>query len=339
MLGEDKNKLEVVFFQRKPRRVGNYSVEFIFEDVRKRLEGRIRARLEVSPYESSGLIKRLASTVHASLRQGQVNHVTGDVSFLGILLGKKRTINTILDCGFLNDSRGLKYAVLRFFWLYLPEKRAAYLTAISEATKQDIIRHHRCDPDKIVVIPVAISDAFKRSDKAFNRERPRILQLGTAPNKNIPRLAEALRGLPCTLHIVGKRVPEYEVLLRENGIDHVYESNLSESEIIDRYISSDIVTLISTYEGFGMPILEGQAIGRPVITSRAFSMPEVAGDAAVTVDPEDVGEIRRGFERIIGDDKFREALVMKGFENVRRFNADLIADQYLSLYRKVADGS
>jgi glycosyltransferase involved in cell wall biosynthesis len=331
-------KPEVVFFQRKPRPVGNYSVEIIFEDVRRRLGDRIRAVVAVSPYESSGFLKRLASCLYARRSQGQVNHVTGDVSFLGILLEKRRTINTILDCGFLTDSKGIKYAVLKFFWLHLPERRARYLTAISEATKREILRHNPCDPGKIVVIPVAISPAFRFKEKAFDTAKPRILQLGTAPNKNIPVLVRALKGLSCILHIIGKKVPEYEELLRSNGMQYEYESNLSEQEIVDRYERSDIVTLVSTYEGFGMPILEGQAVGRPVITSRVFSMPEVAGDAAILVDPADVEGIRAGFERIIGDRTFREELVRKGLENVRRFDPDVIADQYLKLYTEIASG-
>lgn len=331
-------KPEVVFFQRKPRPVGNYSVEIIFEDVRKRLGDRIRAKVAISPFESSGFFKRLASCIDASRRQGQVNHVTGDVSFLGILLDKRRTINTILDCGYLTDSKGIKYAVLKFFWLRLPERRARYLTAISEATKREILRHNPCNPDKIVVIPVAISPAFRFREKVFDSAKPRILQLGTAPNKNIPVLVSALKGLSCILHIIGKMVPEYEELLRSNGVDYEYESNLTEQEIVDRYERSDIVTLVSTYEGFGMPILEGQAVGRPVITSRVYSMPEVAGDAAVLVDPSDVEGIRAGFERIIGDRSYREELVRRGLENVRRFDPDVIAGRYLNLYNEVASG-
>lgn len=336
MSNAEMRRPEVVFFQRRPRGVGNYSVEFIFADVRKRLADRIDARVVTSPYESSGLFRRVASCIHAALHQGQVNHVTGDVNFLGILLGRKKTVSTILDCVYLTNSSGLKYRILRLFWLSLPERRARYLTAISESTKQEILRHHPCDPDKIIVIPVAISPAFRFCEKTFTKERPRILQLGTAPNKNIPRLIEALKGIPCILHIIGKRIEEYESMMRSAGIQYEYESNLSEAEIIDRYESSDIVTLISTYEGFGMPILEAQAVGRVVITSKTFSMPEVAGDAAVLVDPEDVEEMRRGFQQIIQDDHYRAQLISKGLANTARFDPDVIAEQYLALYRKIA---
>jgi glycosyltransferase involved in cell wall biosynthesis len=336
MSGTEMLRPQVAFMQRKPRNVGNYSVEFIFEDVRSRLAGMIDAKVVISPYESSGFFKRLASCVYAFRNQGQVNHVTGDVNFIGILLDKKKTVSTVLDCVYLTNSSGIKYRILRFFWLSLPERRARFLTAISESTKKEILRHHPCDPDKIIVIPVAISPSFKFVEKTFNKECPRILQLGTAPNKNIPRLIEALKGIPCILHIVGKRIPEYESALLANGISYEYESGLSDAEILDRYQKSDIVTLVSTYEGFGMPILEAQAVGRPVITGNTFSMPEVAGDAAVLVDPENVEEIRRGFERIIGDDAFREALISKGLRNTARFDPDVIAKQYLELYRKIA---
>jgi glycosyltransferase involved in cell wall biosynthesis len=310
-------------------------VEFIFEDVRKRLSGKINSQVVVSKYTSNGLINRLYNCFEAWRKQGKVSHVTGDVNYLGLFLKPSSTIQTILDCVHLNSSTGIKYKVLKLFWLTIPERRSKFLTAISESTKQEILRHHKCDPEKIVVIPVAISPNFKRADKLFNKERPVILQVGTAPNKNIPKLIEAVKGLPCILNIVGKQNDEYEALLKENNIEYKYEWGLTDEQIIKRYEQADILSLVSTYEGFGMPILEAQAVGRAVITSNLYSMPDVAGDAAVTVDPLNVNEIRKGLEKIIYDDSFRTGMIQRGFENIKRFDPEVIAEQYLNLYKKV----
>lgn len=328
-------KPSVSFFHRKPRAVGNYSVEFIFEDIRKRLAHLIDAKVVYSPYESSGLFKRLYNCWSAAFNQSQVNHVTGDINYLGLLLSKKRTVQTILDCVHLATSSGMKHKVLKYFWITIPVKRAKYITAISESTKNEILKYADCDPAKIKVIYVAISGRFKRKDKPFNKEIPRILQIGTAPNKNIPRLIEALKGIPCVLEIIGKHNSEYESLLKEYGISYEYKWGLSDDEMLNRYEAADILSLASTYEGFGMPILEAQAVGRPVITSKTFSMPEVAGDAAYLADPEDVNDIRNGMLRIINDEGYRTELVEKGFENIKRFDADNIALQYYDLYKQV----
>ena len=330
-----EQKPTVVFFHRKPRNVGNYSVEFIFEDVRTRLKEKISSSVATSAYESAGLFKRIYNCMEAYGKQGDVNHVTGDVNYLGLLLSKKKTIQTILDCVHLNTSTGLKYRILKLFWLSIPEKRAKFLTAISTSTKNEILRHHKCDPDKIIVIPVAISPKFKAREKIFNKTFPKILQVGTAPNKNIPNLIEAIKGLPCILNIVGKKNEHYEKLLQENNIQYIYEWGLSDEEIIKRYEDADIISLVSAYEGFGMPILEAQAVGRAVITSNVFSMPEVAGDAAVIVNPHDIAEMRQGFEKIIYDDAFRAAMIQRGNQNIKRFDADSIAMQYFELYKKI----
>jgi len=334
MENKQQTKPEVVFFHRKPRNVGNYSVEFIFGDVRNRLKGKIKSRIVTSAYESAGFFKRLYNCVEAWRKQGQVNHITGDVNYLGLLLKRSQTIQTILDCVLLNNTKGVKYKILKLFWLVIPEKRSRFLTAISESTKKEILRHHPCDPDKIIVIPVAISPDFKVKEKPFNKECPRILQVGTAPNKNLPRLIEALKGLPCILNIVGKQNDEYEELLKKYNIHYSYEWGSSGEEIIKRYELADIISLVSTYEGFGMPILEAQAVGRAVITSNVFSMPEVVGDAAVMVNPYEVSEIRKGFEKIIYNDAFRAELIMRGFQNIKRFDPEIIATKYLDLYMK-----
>jgi glycosyltransferase involved in cell wall biosynthesis len=328
-----KDLPEVVFMQRKPRSVGNYSVEFIFNDVRARLKNDILPRILESSYESNGLFKRLMNCIEAWRKKGQVNHITGDVNYLGLFLPKRQTVQTILDCVHLNNATGIRYTILKWFWLVIPEKRARFITAISISTKNEILRHHQCDPDKIVVIPVAISEKFKYVQGTFNAGNPRILQVGTAPNKNIPRLIEALKGIPCTINIVGKHNPEYEKMLKDAGMQYIYEWGLSDEEMMDRYAKSDIISLVSTYEGFGMPILEAQATGRSVITSNVFSMPEVAGNSALTVDPENVSEIRDAFRRIIEDSVFRESMIEKGFENIKRFDPKVIADMYLGLYQ------
>ncbi|MEO5891096.1 MAG: glycosyltransferase family 1 protein [Ferruginibacter sp.] len=331
----ENNKVEVVFYQRKARNVGNYSVEFIFDDVRNRLSKKIKAIIACSAYESNGFFKRLYNCIEAFKRQGEINHITGDINYLGLFLNRDKTIHTILDCVFMTSPPGIKRNVLKYFWLTLPVRRSRFVTAISTATKNEILRHVACEPDKIVVIPVAISKDFVPRPSLFNKEKPIILQIGTAPNKNIPRLLQALEGLNCVLHIVGKQSEEYEKLLQTHRIEYKYQSGLSNQEMREKYAEADIVTLISTYEGFGMPILEAQATGRPVITSNILSMPEVAGNAACLVNPDDIAAIRVGFNKIIEDDDFRNSLVLKGFENIKRFDPDEIANQYLSLYQHV----
>ncbi len=335
-MGKEVEPVKVSFFHRKPRAVGNYSIEFIFADVRKRLSDKIDARIAYSKYESSGLFKRIYNAVEAFFRQSAVNHVTGDINYLGLLLSKRKTIHTVLDCVHLTSSAGLKYRVLKKFWLDIPIKRSRYLTAISTSTKQEILKHAQCDPEKIKVIYVAISDRFKPKPRPFNAAKPRILQVGAAHNKNIPRLAEALKGIPCIVEIIGKRFEEYEKILQGNGIEYEYRSGLTDDEMIARYEAADIISLVSTYEGFGMPILEGQAVGRPVITSNIFSMPEVAGDAACLADPFDVASIRAGFLKIINDEKYRNGLIERGFENVKRFDPGKIALEYYELYKNIA---
>ena len=100
--------------------------------------------------------------------------------------------------------------------------------------------------------------------------------------------------------------------LKEYGIPYSYLSGISDEEMIRQYQLADIIVLPSTYEGFGMPILEAQAVGRPVLTANISSMPEVAGDAACLVDPYNVMEIRDGILRIISDDEYRRGLSNQG---------------------------
>lgn len=218
----------------------------------------------------------------------------------------------------------------------MPVNRVEKITAVSTATKNDIIRHTGCSPSKITVIPTCIGVHFKRVDKPFNATKPVILQVGTAENKNCIRMAKALHGISCTLQIVGKPSAAYLDVLKECNIDYHISSHLSDEEMLQQYIDCDILLFASTYEGFGMPIIEANTVGRVVITSNCSSMPEVAGDAACLVDPFDINKIRDGLQIVIGNEEYRKQLIEKGFNNASSYSLTEVAHSYAELYKYIS---
>jgi glycosyltransferase involved in cell wall biosynthesis len=226
--------------------------------------------------------------------------------------------------------------VLLWFWYRLPIRRAAAVVAISRFTREEILQLSGCESGKVHVIPEAVTPDFHPCPKEFNAEKPVILQIGTSEhNKNLVRVAEALRGIPCQLHIIGRLTGTQCEVLKKNRIEYAEEWNLSDEQMVERYCQCDLVIFASTYEGFGMPIVEANATGRPVVTSNLCSMPEVADKAACLVDPLDSWSIRAGVLRIINEPQYRNQLIANGFENTKRFSADLIARKYAALYREV----
>jgi glycosyltransferase involved in cell wall biosynthesis len=93
--------------------------------------------------------------------------------------------------------------------------------------------------------------------------------------------------------------------------------------------------LCSTLEGFGMPIIEAQAMGRVVITSNVSSMPDVAGKGALLVDPLNINAMQSALEKILSDESLRKQLIEYGFENIKRFDATTVSEMYLELYQSL----
>jgi glycosyltransferase involved in cell wall biosynthesis len=327
--------MTVKLFFRKPGS-SHFSIEGLFRALVTRFPDDIHIDCCVCPQPSRGFFKRLVNIWSAHRMQGEVNHITGDVHYLTIGLNPKRTILTIHDCATLDRLKGWRKAIYKFFWFDWPLRNVAWVTVISKATHDHLLASTKVDPSKIRIIPDCISDSFKKTSHNFNSIKPRVLQIGTSYNKNIERVAEALRGLTCSLRIIGLLNESQRKALVSAGIEFTTTANLTEQDLIKEYCAADLVTFVSTIEGFGMPILEAQTVGRVVVTSDCSSMPEVAGKGACLVNPFDVSSIREGIVRVIKDETYRNSLILSGFENIKMYSPSVTAMKYCALYRAVA---
>ena len=163
-----------------------------------------------------------------------------------------------------------------------------------------------------------------------------ILQVGTSANKNVLRLVEALEGLRCRLVLIGSLGDELKQKLAACNVAYENFVDIAHESLYEKYVQCDIVSFVSLGEGFGVPIIEAQALGRPLITSNISPMREVAGDGACLIDPLDVSQIREGIQRIICDQIYRNYLLEKGLDNVKKYSPTRISAQYLELYKKYA---
>lgn len=332
-----RNTLGVIQFLRKPH--GNlHSVERTFADVRSGLLSAGQpVTVRVNRFISKGVFPRLYDAVAARLAAREVNHVTGDVHYLCWFLPKKRTILTVLDCVGLHRLRGWRQFVFKLLWYRIPARRSRYITVISNFTREDLISQIGIPEDKIHTIYLSVSDEFVPHPRNFNTNRPRILIFATSPTKNIERIVAALKGVPCELVVIGFMNSSQRNAVANSGLSVENRESLNREEMLQIYRTVDLVVLASTFEGFGLPIVESQAIGRPVVTSNTCSMPEVAGGGACLVDPNVTESIREGILRVIRDAAYREDLVARGLQNVQRFRREEITRQYLELYSRVAD--
>lgn len=328
----------VRLFFRKPRE-GNFSIEGLFDCVLKRLPPEIEVDKWVCPHYSKGLLRRLINTLEARHRQVAVNHITGDVHYLVLGMDPKRTVLTIHDAAVMHRLSGFAKWLYGLLWFRLPMRRVACVTVISEATRRHLCEVFNFPEDRIRIIPDCISEKFVVCRRQFRSERPRLLQIGTKNNKNLDRLAEALSGLDCELRIIGKLTNAQVEVLEYHRINYSAASNLSLDALVDEYINCDILTFVSTVEGFGLPIIEAQSTGRPVVTSNCSSMPEVAGGGACLVNPHDVSSIREGILRVIQDSSYREQIIEEGFVNALKYTPSEVSKQYADLYREVALGN
>jgi len=327
--------MNITFFFRKPS-PSYHSIEKLFTAIIEALPDGI-AKPHFSPYQSKGLWKRILIGLDARKFQGTINHITGDIHFIALFLPKNKTILTIHDIGIIKQGSLLKRFVIKLFWFQIPIWQVKMVTVISEFTKQELVKHLNVNQNKVTVIQNCIPNIYQYTPKTETTQKPVILQIGTKANKNLERLIKAIEKIDCTLIIVGILNEDQIIRLKTHKIDYENYYNISASEMLLLYIKCDMLAYISTYEGFGMPVVEANAVGRPVLASNVEPIKSVAGKAALLVDPYYTSEIRKNIEKLLTDKALREELVKNGLENAKKYRSSEVAKEYMAVYKKMME--
>jgi len=315
-----------------------------------------------------GKKKKFLSFLWKKFKYPKIEKIIGEVDLLfypnfTILPSDCSNIIIVIhDLSYLKFPQYVENKNLLFLKKEVPHalKKAKQIVADSEATKKEIIKNFKISPEKILVIYGAISNKFYKKcgskDIKKNKEKYKIrhnylLFVGTLePRKNIIRLLEAYQDLSRSIRnkyqlvLAGSEGWQDKHIIKK--IKEVSDSNnrvivpgyVPEEDLPALYSGAYLFLYPSFYEGFGMPILEAMACKTPVITSNTSSMPEVAGDAALLVNPSNIEEIKESIIKIINDSALRTSLIKRGQKQIQKFSWTKSAEKLIKVFEKVYKG-
>lgn len=333
--------MKVVLVVRRPL-PGQHSIERTTRSLHSELAKNVTVKTWAVPYESRGVVRRFGNVVFTAIAartrfRRHVLHLTGDINYVAMLLPSDRLVVTVHDLTHLQATRGLRRRFLSLIWFEIPGRRASAIVAVSTETANQL-RLHIVDSAPVAVIPSAIGAEFWTEAVSERSDRPRVLQVGTRPNKNLAAVAMALRDLDVELRIIGDPSAEDRRLLANLRLHYSVVAPKSDPEMVQEYRKSSVLVFASLAEGFGMPIAEAMAIGLPVVTSNRDPMRSVADGAAILVDPERPADIRRGIVELLVDDATRARCIEIGRRVSLRYHPAVAANSYLEIYRSTAAG-
>jgi glycosyltransferase involved in cell wall biosynthesis len=323
-----------------------------FDGFVRRQVGRTPLAWKVTPFVvRQALVRRHVKALGAGLFFGP--------NYFGVFDDSFRTVITVHDLVYQRFPQDTDPFMLRHLTRALERDagRAAAILADSEATRRDVIELLGVPAAKVHTVLCGVGEAFRPADDPAVRERARrlyglperfLLFVGTVePRKNLVRLVtafDALAAAPSFRHglvIVGGK----------GWKDRAIRAALGESRAVSRivltghvpgadlpvlYSLADALVIPSLYEGFGLPVLEAMACGTAVVTSNVSSLPEVAGGAAVLVDPTSAEDIARGMRSAIEDDSLREDLRRRGLARAKEFTWERAARRCLDIFAGLA---
>lgn len=274
------------------------------------------------------------------------------------LLGRTPTVVTVHDLAFMVYPEQYPAAKRHYLRLMtsLSLRRASEVITVSEATARDVERYLRFPANRITAIPNGVDPSMRVVDDPLQLDEFRkrnqlpehwLLFVGTLqPRKNLIGLLRGYAGvagvIDAPLVVAGGKGWMYS-----DVFDEVKALGISDRVRFVDYVAPDELPLWysaatafvypSLYEGFGLPVLEAMACGTPVVTSSISSMPEVAGDAAILVDPSDIGEIGAGLKKLLEDEGLRRELRRRGLARAAQFSWTETARRTAEVYHRVGE--
>lgn len=295
------------------------------------------------------------------LRRDKPDVLFMPIQMLPFLKAKnQKSVVTIHDLAFLlyPETFPAKDAFLHKLYVREAITKADHLIAITEATKQDIIKFYKINPDKITVVYHGVDkDRFRLMQEGeenlvadvkskYNITKPYILYIGNVqPRKNIQGLIKAYQKLRKTtdhnyqLVIAGAKAWLVEDVMKEIGDDYrediIFTGRFEDAELSPLLWGSDLFVLPSFYEGFGLPILEAMACGVPTVVSNTPSLVEVGGEASLSFDPHNIDDMAKVLDNIISNPDLRQKMRVQGLERVSEFSWNRCAKETIQVIKEV----
>jgi glycosyltransferase involved in cell wall biosynthesis len=297
----------------------------------------------------------------ATLFAGPTDIYHGPDFVLPPLNKKVHKVVTIHDLAFLEHPEYAVPSLAAYLSKVVPEAVAAadVVATVSSEVSRTLVKHFQTPREKLVVIPNGIAPYFRRisdplllhaTQHKFGLKHPLVLGVGTLePRKNHAGLIKAFyeaqkkKGGPAMLALAGGPgwlYEETQKLVAELKLERKvrFLGRVSDLELITLYSMADVFAFPSFFEGFGIPPLEAMACGAPVITSNTSSLPEVAGGAALLVDPTDTTALAQAIQTLLENEELRSQLVQKGYLQAQKYTWDNSARRMLGVYQRLYDG-
>ncbi|MBI4947213.1 MAG: glycosyltransferase family 4 protein [Bacteroidetes bacterium] len=268
---------------------------------------------------------------------------------------KFKSLAVIHDLNFEHYPQDIPFLARKYYKKYFPHyaKKADRIATVSEYSKQDISKFYKISPEKIDVVYDGANEVFKASPNPLLQRGlkvspeggdlegavPYFLFIGAlSPRKNVARLLQAFDEFKKSESSKMKLIIAGEKMFKTNEIETVYNKMQFKNDVIftgrlgiadlkDIMANAFSLVFVPYFEGFGIPILEAMYCDVPVITSNVTSMPEVAGNAALLVDPFSVDSIKDGMLRIYKDEALRKQLILNGQKQREKFSWDKTAEK------------
>lgn len=273
-------------------------------------------------------------------------HCPTVIAPLFVLRKKTKIVMTIHDLvpALFPELSNLKKAIYYKYILKYIIPHVEHFIVPSKSVQSDFVEFYNIKPEIVSVIHEGVSEKYRFGSM---QKQDYILVVSTVePRKNFKRIIEAYSYLKTKYHIseklfiVGKRGWSCDdIYMVPKSLEKciVFKGYVPETELIELYKNAKLLIYPSLHEGFGLPVVEAMACGCPVVTSNLSSLPEVAGDAAIFVDPYDVNDIAHAMHRLLDDERLASSFVKKGLERAKQFTWANCARETLRIYETVLD--